>query len=478
MQGIASAPGFVDASVIDAALTRALCMLSTSRREGYGMVVVEASAHATPSVVVAGEDNAAVELVQEGVNGVIAQDADAEAVAAAIVRVHEAGLAMRESTARWFAENAQRLSLESSLRAVLASYGSGAPPGGEGGGGGGACNPAHQLSSVSRAVRSQVSSRARTVPRSRRLRASAGSPSSRSIACAISASSWGSNSSAAPPATSGSEEASAQATGPAGHRLEHGQPEPLIQGGVDEGVRERPQALDLPLVQPALQAHVLGDPELGGARAELRLVPGGVAGGHQQRAALGGDARERSDQREQVLVGPLGGEGQQHPSLPQPEPRAGLECAQRGRAGDGAEPLGHDVDLRGGRAEQLQEVAAGALGDRDHPLGAAHRERHEHPHAAVADAGVGLGEAGVDQVVHGDHPAVVPPRGRGAGEAVHDVHPRARGEAGQQGLLADHPLLAAAGIDGHCHRGQQLAPGPTCGGGLAAEERCEADPAA
>jgi glycosyltransferase involved in cell wall biosynthesis len=126
---IASAPGFVEASVIDAALTRALCMLSTSRREGYGMVVVEASAHATPSVVVAGEDNAAVELVQEGVNGVVAPHADAEAVAAAIVRVYEAGMAMRESTARWFAENAQRLSLESSLRAVLASYGSGVPPG-------------------------------------------------------------------------------------------------------------------------------------------------------------------------------------------------------------------------------------------------------------------------------------------------------------------------------------------------------------
>jgi glycosyltransferase involved in cell wall biosynthesis len=127
VQEIASAPGFVDASVIDAALTRALCMLSTSRREGYGMVVVEASAHATPSVVVAGEDNAAVELVQEGINGVVAPEAEAEAVAEAIVRVHEAGMVMRESTARWFAQNAQRLSLESSLRAVLASYGSGAP---------------------------------------------------------------------------------------------------------------------------------------------------------------------------------------------------------------------------------------------------------------------------------------------------------------------------------------------------------------
>ena len=120
---IASAPGFVDASRIDEALTNAMCMLSTSRREGYGMVVIEAAARATPSVVVAGEDNAAVELVEEGVNGVVAPTADPEAIAAAIVKVHEAGMAMRESTAGWFAENAQRLSLESSLRAVLASYG-------------------------------------------------------------------------------------------------------------------------------------------------------------------------------------------------------------------------------------------------------------------------------------------------------------------------------------------------------------------
>ncbi len=123
VQGIASAPGFVEAATLDAALTRAECMLSTSRREGYGMVVVEASAHATPSVVVAGEDNAAVELVQEGVNGFVAASAEPEAVAEAIVRVHDAGMALRESTARWFAENAQRLSLESSLRTVLGSYG-------------------------------------------------------------------------------------------------------------------------------------------------------------------------------------------------------------------------------------------------------------------------------------------------------------------------------------------------------------------
>ena len=65
---------------------------------------------------------------EEGVNGFVAASAEPEAVAEAIVRVHEAGWALRESTARWFAENAQRLSLESSLRTVLGSYEQGQDP--------------------------------------------------------------------------------------------------------------------------------------------------------------------------------------------------------------------------------------------------------------------------------------------------------------------------------------------------------------
>jgi glycosyltransferase involved in cell wall biosynthesis len=119
---IISAPGFADADTIDEELRRALCMLLPSRREGYGMVVVEAAARGTPSVVVAGEDNAATELIEEGVNGTIAASADPQALADAIVRVHAGGMALRERTAGWFAQNAERLSLDSSLRTVLACY--------------------------------------------------------------------------------------------------------------------------------------------------------------------------------------------------------------------------------------------------------------------------------------------------------------------------------------------------------------------
>jgi glycosyltransferase involved in cell wall biosynthesis len=125
LTGSVTAPGFASADVVDAEMRRAMCMLLPSRREGYGMVVVEAAAQGTPSVVVAGEDNAATELIEEGVNGVIAPSSDPQAIADAIVRVHTAGPALRRSTAEWFARNAERLSLESSLKTVLERYASG-----------------------------------------------------------------------------------------------------------------------------------------------------------------------------------------------------------------------------------------------------------------------------------------------------------------------------------------------------------------
>jgi glycosyltransferase involved in cell wall biosynthesis len=122
LEDVVEAPGFVDGEVVDHDLARALCMVLPSSREGYGLVVVEASAAGTPSVVVRGEDNAATELVEEGVNGFVAASASPEDLADAIVRVHEAGGELRTSTAAWFERNARRLSLDSSLDVVARSY--------------------------------------------------------------------------------------------------------------------------------------------------------------------------------------------------------------------------------------------------------------------------------------------------------------------------------------------------------------------
>jgi glycosyltransferase involved in cell wall biosynthesis len=122
LEGSVVLPGFVDHERVEAALRRALCMVLPSRREGYGLVVVEASAAGTPSVVVEDPDNAAVELVEDGENGVVAPSAAPADLAGAIVRVHEAGENLREATADWFERNASRLSLDGSLSVVVAAY--------------------------------------------------------------------------------------------------------------------------------------------------------------------------------------------------------------------------------------------------------------------------------------------------------------------------------------------------------------------
>ena len=122
LRDVVSAPGFVAHDRIDEALRDALCLVLPSRREGYGLVVVEASARGTPTVVVSDPDNAATELVDEGENGFVASSAAAGPLADAIERVADGGQELRERTAEWYRRNARRLSLSNSLDQVAASY--------------------------------------------------------------------------------------------------------------------------------------------------------------------------------------------------------------------------------------------------------------------------------------------------------------------------------------------------------------------
>ena len=122
LDGAVDAPGFVAEERLRSVLRAALCLALPSRREGYGLVVVEAAALGVPSVVVRGPDNAATELVEEGENGAVADSVEPDELAAAILRVHAAGFALRESTAAWYERNADRLSLDRSLETVLATY--------------------------------------------------------------------------------------------------------------------------------------------------------------------------------------------------------------------------------------------------------------------------------------------------------------------------------------------------------------------
>ena len=103
-------------------IARAACVATASEREGYGLIIVEAAARGTPSVVVKGPENAATELVVEGVNGAIASGASPSHLASAILRVVAAGPTLRDTTTRWFAENARTLRMERSLELVVRTY--------------------------------------------------------------------------------------------------------------------------------------------------------------------------------------------------------------------------------------------------------------------------------------------------------------------------------------------------------------------
>jgi glycosyltransferase involved in cell wall biosynthesis len=111
-----------DEHEVAAALGRAACLATASEREGYGLVVIEAAARGTPSVVVAGLENAATELVVDGVNGAVAADESPDALAVALLRVVGAGFPLRSSTASWFAANVDTLGIERSLDLVQAEY--------------------------------------------------------------------------------------------------------------------------------------------------------------------------------------------------------------------------------------------------------------------------------------------------------------------------------------------------------------------
>lgn len=114
-----TAPGFVAREVLDAAVRDAAVLVNPSAREGYGLVVVEANAVGTPVVLVDGPDNASVELVRDGVNGVVAVGADPVALGEAIVRAVAGGAALRASAYERYRELARTGSIAATVDGIL-----------------------------------------------------------------------------------------------------------------------------------------------------------------------------------------------------------------------------------------------------------------------------------------------------------------------------------------------------------------------
>jgi len=110
--------GPVSQEVLDAYYREAAVLLHPSEREGFGLVVAEAAAWAVPVVLVAGPDNAAVELLEPGVNGYVSPSRDAGDLAAALGQVLDGGDPLRCSTAAWFAATAPTRSVSVTASAL------------------------------------------------------------------------------------------------------------------------------------------------------------------------------------------------------------------------------------------------------------------------------------------------------------------------------------------------------------------------
>lgn len=121
-------PGFLSQGDLESALRAASCLVLPSAREGYGLVVVEAAALGTPSVVVEGPENAAVELVEPGRNGHVAPSTDPEVLAQAVLACVRGGDALRRSTFDWYQEAMETKTVHATAQVLLACLSPAAAP--------------------------------------------------------------------------------------------------------------------------------------------------------------------------------------------------------------------------------------------------------------------------------------------------------------------------------------------------------------
>jgi glycosyltransferase involved in cell wall biosynthesis len=115
-------PGFVSDEELNRALQNASCLLLPSLREGYGLIVIEAAAFGTPCITIDAPDNAAKELIEPGVNGLVVGDWSPKHLAEAVVEVVRRGPELRKSTLAWHRDHWKELSVQSSVQRLEQVY--------------------------------------------------------------------------------------------------------------------------------------------------------------------------------------------------------------------------------------------------------------------------------------------------------------------------------------------------------------------
>jgi len=119
--------GFVSDEELERLRAEASCTIVASTREGYGISAVESLASGTPIVVALNPQNLAVHHVVEGVNGFVVEPS-AAGLARGVALAIAGGEDLRISTRKWFTENAPLMTVDNSLREVVALYANRAKP--------------------------------------------------------------------------------------------------------------------------------------------------------------------------------------------------------------------------------------------------------------------------------------------------------------------------------------------------------------
>jgi glycosyltransferase involved in cell wall biosynthesis len=87
LEGKARLAGFAPWSEVSEALAQARALVLPTTREGFGLIVLEAAAHGVPTVLVREPDNAATELIERNVNGLVCDSAAPAELATAVLEL-------------------------------------------------------------------------------------------------------------------------------------------------------------------------------------------------------------------------------------------------------------------------------------------------------------------------------------------------------------------------------------------------------
>ena len=113
--------GFTPWAEVEAAMLEGAALVFPSAREGFGLVVLEAAASGLPAVLVDEPDNAATELVDDGVNGTVVAGADPELMAEAVTALADRP-EIHQATRAWYEDASRRFSLEGAAEAHRALH--------------------------------------------------------------------------------------------------------------------------------------------------------------------------------------------------------------------------------------------------------------------------------------------------------------------------------------------------------------------